>query len=245
MMQDDSLSVRAGKNLKRIIKEQGYTQEAFADEFGTDRANLRKWLSHGINKLSTIEQIAEFFDISVWDILKQGVFFLSCTIINSAFPALFQWLTIIQNIGVERKNKTMTPNKKYYKVTAKCGHVGRGNYVPINFAVRADSASSASQIAKRFPRVKKQLWDCIIACVEISKKEYKELLRINKNDPYLNCRCARDHSLILDEAERVVRMETQERSHRKVEPAKNMKYRKAIYKLGGRRNNLSLCYVED
>lgn len=75
MMQDDSLSARAGKNLKRIIKEQGYTQEAFADEFGTDRANLRKWLSHGINKLSTIEQIAEFFDISVWDILKQGVFF--------------------------------------------------------------------------------------------------------------------------------------------------------------------------
>ena len=89
MMQDDSLSARAGKNLKRIIKEQGYTQEAFADEFGTDRANLRKWLSHGINKLSTIEQIAEFFDISVWDILKQGVFFSFSTIKNSAFTALF------------------------------------------------------------------------------------------------------------------------------------------------------------
>lgn len=139
----------------------------------------------------------------------------------------------------------MTPNKKYYKVTAKCGHVGRGNYVPINFAVIADSASDASQIVKRFPRVKKQLWDCIIACVEISKKEYKELLRINKNDPYLNCRCARDRSLILDEAERVVRMEIRERSHHKVEPVKNMKYRKAIYELGGRRSNLSLCYAED
>ena len=76
MMQKDSLSVSAGKNLKRIIKEKGYTQEGFADEFGTDRANLRKWLSHGINKISTIEQIAEFFNISVWDILKSGVFFI-------------------------------------------------------------------------------------------------------------------------------------------------------------------------
>lgn len=69
-MQNDSLSVRAGKNLKRIIKERGYTQEGFADEFGADCANLRKWLSHGINKISTIEEIANFFDISVWDILK-------------------------------------------------------------------------------------------------------------------------------------------------------------------------------
>ena len=76
MMQDDSLSVRAGKNLKRIIKEQGYTQNDFADKFGTDPANLRKWLSHVINKISTIEQIADFFNISVWDILKQGVFFI-------------------------------------------------------------------------------------------------------------------------------------------------------------------------
>lgn len=70
MMQNDSLSVVAGKNLKRIIKERGLTQEAFADDFGTDCANLRKWLKHGINKISTIEQIADYFEISVWDILK-------------------------------------------------------------------------------------------------------------------------------------------------------------------------------
>lgn len=137
----------------------------------------------------------------------------------------------------------MTPKTKYYKVTAKCGHVGKGNYVPINFAVKAESASEASQIARRFPRVKKHLWDAIIACVEISKKEYKELLRVNREDPYLNCRCARDHAMILDEEERVVRME-KDYSHRKVEPAKSMKYKKAIYELGGRRNNLSLCCGE-
>lgn len=138
----------------------------------------------------------------------------------------------------------MTPNTKYFKVTAKCGHVGKGNYVPINFAVKAENASAASQITKRFPRVKKQLWDCILACVEISRKEYKELRRINDNDPYLQCKCARDHSLVENENERVVQFEEKE-SRRKVEPAKSMKYRKAIYELGGRRNSLSLCFGED
>ncbi len=69
MMQKQSMSVIAGKNLKRLIKDNGYTQENFANEFGTDPANLRKWISHGINKVSTIEQIAEFFDINVLDIL--------------------------------------------------------------------------------------------------------------------------------------------------------------------------------
>ena len=150
----------------------------------------------------------------------------------------------IENSGVERKNKTMTPNTKYFKVTAKCGHVGKMRYVPINFAVRAESASEAAQIAKRFPRVKKQLWDAIIGCVEITKKEYKELLRINNHDPYLNCTSSREQTLINDLEDRIVEFE--HRNHRrKVEPEKSMKYRKAIYELGGRRNNLCLCYERE
>ena len=81
MVRYDSLSVKAGKNLKRIIKEKGYTQESFANELGTDSSNLRRWLCHGINKLSTIEEIADFFDISVLDILLQDVFqCIYCTI---------------------------------------------------------------------------------------------------------------------------------------------------------------------
>ena len=136
----------------------------------------------------------------------------------------------------------MTPKTNYYKVTAKCGHVGKMCYVPINFAVKAYTASEASQRAKTFPRVKKQLWDCIIACVEISKKEYKRIYKANKRDPYLNCKCARDHALIPDQDERVVKMEREYHHRHKVEPAKSMKYKKAIYELGGRRNNLCLCY---
>lgn len=68
-MMQDSLQAKAGKNLKRLIKEHGLTQNQFADMIGTDPANLRKWLSHGINQLSTLEEIAKIFNIDVKDIL--------------------------------------------------------------------------------------------------------------------------------------------------------------------------------
>ncbi len=70
MVQKDSLSARAGKNLKRIIKERGLTQEQFAEQFYVDPTTVRRWLSHGIDKMSTIEEIMKFFDISVSDILS-------------------------------------------------------------------------------------------------------------------------------------------------------------------------------
>ena len=57
MMHNDSLSVRAGKNLKRIIKERGLTQERFAELMYVDPTTLRRWLAHGIDKMSTIEEI--------------------------------------------------------------------------------------------------------------------------------------------------------------------------------------------
>lgn len=71
MMQNDSLSVRAGKNLKRIIKDHGLTQEQFAEKIHVDPTTLRRWLAHGIDKMSTIEEILRIFkDTCVWDILQ-------------------------------------------------------------------------------------------------------------------------------------------------------------------------------
>ena len=63
----------------------------------------------------------------------------------------------------------MTPKNKYFKVTAKCGHVGKGNYVPVAFAVKAESRSAASQKVMTYHRVKKQLNDAIISCEEIDR----------------------------------------------------------------------------
>ena len=69
MMQKESLSSKAGKNLKRIIKERGLTQEQFAKQMYVDPTTLRRWLAHGIDKMSTIEEIMKIFNIDVMDIL--------------------------------------------------------------------------------------------------------------------------------------------------------------------------------
>lgn len=69
MMQNDSLSARAGKNLKRIIKEHGLTQDKFAELKCVDPTTVRRWIANGIDKLSIIEEIADFFGIDVSDIL--------------------------------------------------------------------------------------------------------------------------------------------------------------------------------
>ena len=66
----DSMSARAGKNLKRIIKEKGFTQEQFAEQMYVDPTTVRRWLAHGIKDIDTISTIAGFFDIDVMDILK-------------------------------------------------------------------------------------------------------------------------------------------------------------------------------
>lgn len=138
----------------------------------------------------------------------------------------------------------MTPNIKYFKVIAKCGHVGKGNYVPVAFAVKAESRSAASQKVMTYHRVKKQLSDAIISCDEIDKKSYKELMSVNDNNPYLQCKCNKQQREIENFASIICRNEYRE-LRRKIEPAKSMKYRKTIYELGGRRNSLCLCYGEE
>ena len=143
-----------------------------------------------------------------------------------------------------KENKTMTQTIKYFKVIAKCGHVGKGNYVPVAFAVKAESKSEASQKVMGYHRVKKHLSDAIISCEEIDKKSYKELVRVNSENPYLQCKCNRQQFEIEDFASLICRNEYKE-TKRKIEPAKSMKYRKVLYELGGRRNSLSLCYGEE
>ncbi len=52
---------------------------------------------------------------------------------------------------------------RYFIVTAKCGHVGRDNYIPIDFAVKAESASKAASYARDLPRVKHDHKDAILS----------------------------------------------------------------------------------
>lgn len=117
----------------------------------------------------------------------------------------------------------MTQNQetKFFQVTAKCGHVKKNNYVPVNFAIYAKNASEAAQFAKRLPRVKKHLKDAIIACVEISEEEFQVLRDNNRRDPYLNAKRHRDIEHGESFLERIVHTERK----RKEEKPLSMKYR--------------------
>ena len=85
---------------------------------------------------------------------------------------------------------------KYFKVVAKCGHVGKRNYVPIAFAVVAKSRKDASRVTRNIPRVKHNHKDAILSCEEISYEEYLDLSEINKKDPYLNCHSTHEQNKI-------------------------------------------------
>lgn len=66
----DSLSQVAGANLKRLIKESKYkTQENFAEAYNTDARCVRRWIRDGITKTDQLQEIADLFGISVFELL--------------------------------------------------------------------------------------------------------------------------------------------------------------------------------
>lgn len=84
---------------------------------------------------------------------------------------------------------------KYYSVTAKCGHVGKRFFIPIEFAIRAESAKEAARITRDMPRVKHNHKDAIQSVREISREEYIALRQRNDSDPYLNCKNIQEQRL--------------------------------------------------
>ena len=66
----ESLSQVAGANLKRLIKESKYrTQENFAEAYNTDARCIRRWISGGITKTDQLQEFADFFGVSVFELL--------------------------------------------------------------------------------------------------------------------------------------------------------------------------------
>jgi len=94
--------------------------------------------------------------------------------------------------------------QNYYCVTAKCGHVGRKNYIPIAFAVMSTSAKDASRAVRQYPRVKHHHRQAILSCKQISYNTYQKLLQINRSDPYLMCKNHQDQTKIVDIHERII-----------------------------------------
>lgn len=87
--------------------------------------------------------------------------------------------------------------KNYFEVIAKCGHVGRNKYIPIKFAVEAESGKDAAAMVRRFPRVKHDHKYAILSVAKIDYARYMEINAINDNNPYLKCKSKYEQRLIV------------------------------------------------
>lgn len=74
--------------------------------------------------------------------------------------------------------------KKRYIVEAKCGHVGRNNYIIKAFTTKAESPSEAAAKARGFGRVKHHWKDAIVSVREVTEEEYLAQVEANSSDPY-------------------------------------------------------------
>lgn len=93
--------------------------------------------------------------------------------------------------------------EKYFKVNAKCGHVGRGNFINIDFAVVAFNAKEAAAKTRNFGRVKHHYKDAINFVEEIDFDEFNKLVEQLSNDPYISCDNIQDQRRIEDFYERI------------------------------------------
>lgn len=73
---------------------------------------------------------------------------------------------------------------QYFIVRAKCGHVGRRKYIPIDFPIRARNIWSAESIARQKPGVKHNRIDAIISVRKSNYIEYMIYEKLLKKDIY-------------------------------------------------------------
>ena len=85
--------------------------------------------------------------------------------------------------------------KNYYKVQAKCGHVGRHKYILKNFYVIASSAKNAARKVRYKPRVKHHHKDAIKSVKRIDYDEYMKGIKTMANDMYFNVHNSQDQKL--------------------------------------------------
>lgn len=84
---------------------------------------------------------------------------------------------------------------KYYVVKAKCGHVGRNNYILVDFGVAAQCKKEAAQIARHLPRVKHHHKDAIVEIKEVEYDTYKSRRAENSKLGYLKSKNIQDQRL--------------------------------------------------
>lgn len=84
----------------------------------------------------------------------------------------------------------------YYKVQAKCGHVGRNNYILKWFYVKAEDGEEAAKIVRNKPRVKHHHKYAIKVVEKINREEYLNGIRCNQEDKYFQSHSSSEQRLL-------------------------------------------------
>ena len=81
---------------------------------------------------------------------------------------------------------------KYFLVTAKCGHVGNGKYLEIEFPIIARTKKDAAQICLRKPKVKKHLKNAITSVREVDLDVFNSERNSFLNNSYVRAHTKRE-----------------------------------------------------
>lgn len=64
-MTKSDASAYAGNVLRQLIQENYSTQEEFAYDFGLEIRTVSRYINQGINKLSVLQELADFFGVKL------------------------------------------------------------------------------------------------------------------------------------------------------------------------------------
>ncbi len=84
----------------------------------------------------------------------------------------------------------------YFRVVAKCGHVGKGKYIEVSYPIYAENGREAAKIVMNYTKVKKHLKNAISGVYEITYEEYEKIRLKNKCDKYLRAHCSQEINLL-------------------------------------------------
>ena len=84
----------------------------------------------------------------------------------------------------------------FYRVKAKCGHVGKNHYIEKYFYVVATSGKDAAYKVRYKPRVKHDRKDAILSVEQISQDEFIMGIESNEKDNYFSVRSSSEQRLV-------------------------------------------------
>ena len=70
MMSSWTPQQKAGLVLKRLIQERYSSQEEFALDYGMELRTVSRYVNQGINKISVVQELADFFALEFEDFFR-------------------------------------------------------------------------------------------------------------------------------------------------------------------------------